>query len=514
MRLSKKIFFNFFVFFLVGIIATAAVSYFIKYMQVHAQEQKQKEIYNRILDGASIEPIDITVDYSKNTSTGSPLIFGGNHGPNNEHYDAWDKIAEIGVTSVRKDLFPELALPWGIQLEDYKNNANNMQDISTWNWSEINKINGLFKNAKEHNMKTFGIVAYIPAWLSTSNKIGGVPKDWDVYEDIVKKTYKIYRDKLDYLEIWNEPNWDIFLNTDNSGMSKEEAYAKIYYHAAKAIREVDHEANDGKIIPLGGPATSNPIETSTLEAVFDNPQTKDSVDFISYHNYESKMLKEPSWDYYKSVLVKYGKSNLPIYITEWNYEPDSQLKSEYNTENMAIPFTGRKFVEFLEMGLSGANYHVLEPLNLRSQNKGQGYMGFYRWENEKAELLPQARTWRLMSSKMKLGKGPSLIYSVNIQESGLNIIGFKNSANQYGVVVVNSTAESKMTFLSLKNIGSARFAKAQIYEASADNEAKDPIYDGDVKLNDNLAIQVYAPSRSVVGLLLTEDREWFDFINL
>lgn len=482
------------------------------------QDQKKLEaMYSQILDGAATSPLTIQVDYNKKISNGSPLIFGGNHAPDLSHQDAWNKIQEIGMTSIRKDFFIDKALPPNITLEEYKKNLGGIADPKNWNTDEISKVKGTFENSRKRGMKNIGIVCYNPPWLTYNNKSNGVPKDWVVYEDLVKKAYKMYRNDVDYLEIWNEPNWDIFFDVKNSGLSVEEAYTKMYYHAVKAIREVDAEANDGKIMPIGGPVGSDVLHTSILDHLlkYGTVNKDETINFISYHNYETKYnIKEPSWKYYKEVLNN-NNFDKPIFITEWNYDPSESKPSRRNTGTPAILYTSNKFIDYLRMGLAGANYHVIEPLDLKKPNEGEGYMGFYRLKNNVAELLPQAKTWRLMSNKMKLGKGESLIYDLSTEDKDLNGVGFKNVAGQYGLVVTNNSGSSKLSTINLSGLGIGKYAKVEIYYASADNDATTPVYSGEIKGDEkNMKLIVYLPKESVVGVTLSPEKNWYDFLNL
>ncbi len=54
-----------------------------------------------ILDGVTAQPVGVKVDYSKQVAKGSPLVFGGAHTPPVTHTDAWKKISDVGVTSIR-----------------------------------------------------------------------------------------------------------------------------------------------------------------------------------------------------------------------------------------------------------------------------------------------------------------------------------------------------------------------------------------------------------------------------
>lgn len=483
----------------------------------YKKEQIQKQLESQILDGSSAAPLTISVDYSKQTAKGSPLIFGGNHAPNVEHQDAWNKIAEVGVTSIRKDLFIDKALPNNISINDYLKNKNGAADTENWNWNEINKIKDIFSNAKKRNFKTIGILCYNPAWLTFSKTPYGVPISWTVYEDIVKKIYKIHRNNLDYIEIWNEPDWNIFFNTKNSGLSPEEAYSILYYHATKAIREVDSSFNDGKTIPIGGPANSDVYHTSVLETLLKSKRinTESNLNYISYHNYETKYnVKEPSWTYYKTVLKKYNLQNKNVMITEWNYDSEGYQKpNKYNTGNDAVIYTANKFIDFLKMGLYGAFYHILEPIAINKPKGGEGYFGFYSWKNGKAELLPQAKTWRILSKSMGLGTGESKIISTQ-NSAELNSTGFINSTGEEGVAFVNDSEEKRVVELKLRNIREVNRVKVEVYIASADENGGKVVQSDIVDTLDNiLQYRLTAPPQSVVGIKIIPESQWYDFID-
>lgn len=513
---------------IIGFFAFVIGSYLWTEHQVKVDEQRRIDLYNHILDGASIQPTQLSIDFSKQISTGSPLIFGGVHSPPLEQQDAWDKLAEVGASLIRTDFVLEYSLPRNISLNDYKNNVNNIQNPSTWNLKTINTINQKYAYAKKRGMKVMGIVCYTPGWLTYDGTEHGVPKDWEVYEDLVKKIYKIHRNYLDYLEIWNEPTSNYFLNIKNSNLTPQEAYRQIFYHAAKAIRDVDNEKNDGKKVLIGGPAGQNPRDTSFLETILDNNDTKKYLNFISYHNYSSD---EPSWTNYKNILKKYDMEKLPIFITEWNYDGKIKEDNQYKTSTPAIYYTANKFIDFLKMGLAGANYYSYNPVIDKSVNQWDGFLGFYRWENGKAELLPQARTWKLLSKQMKLGKGDSKIYDVKqmaksegqiessltgvmndlLSPEPLNSIGFRNIDNQYGTAIVNSSSSPQTVNVILENTNIKNYAKVQVYFATAGNEAKVPVYEGLLKVtNGKINFPFYIPEESVVGMTFTEEKEWYD----
>ncbi len=497
---------------IIGIVFAGATLLWNEY-QVKQSEKKRLVLYDQILEGASIEPTQITVDYTKKDSVGSGLVFGGAQYPDSHEAEVWDMLEEVGVTSMRTDFYLENMVPFATNIEDYKNNKNDVQNVHTWRTDFIQTRKDAFTNAKQHGMKTMGIMSYAPPWLTYSGEARSVPKDWDVYENIVKKAYEIHRNNISYLDLWNEPtHHEAFLDVGDSGFTPEEAYVEIFYHAAKAVREVDKEKNDGKKVLIGGPASDNPAAVNMLEAILKDERTRGYLDYVSYHNYH---IAEPSWDKHKEVLKKYNMEDLPIYLNEWNYKPETHENSPYKTSYPAILFTSNKLVDFLKMGIAGANYYSLLQVQEPQEGKFTQYLAFYRVNNGKVELLPQARSWRLLSKKMSLGKGNSTIIIPQEKIEDLNMIAFINSSNQKGVVIINNSMSPISVNLQLKNMSKNTYIKFSAYYASANNEAKDPVYEGLLKAKDSsLDFPIYIPEESVMGVVFGEEKSWFDISNL
>jgi hypothetical protein len=506
-----------------SVLVAAIGTFVLKERQVMADEAKRKAVFDKILDAASIGPTQLTINYSNPISLGSPLIFGGAHTPPPDHLDAWDKIADAGVTSVRVDFAIDRLLPKNISIEDYRSNKNNIQDTKNWDQKNIDYQLEIFNNAKRRGMKVIGIADYSINWLSYSNTNFGVPKDWNIYKDIVKKTYKIYRPYVDYLEIWNEPNLPdekMFLNVTGSNLTKKEAYEQIYNYTSSVIREVDTEINDGKKTPLGGPVSSTKDDASFLEPLLSNPQTAQYLDFVSYHQYEKAPTESDIK--YKDLLKRYNKPNLPIFITEWSYSPKGKEVANIIPTDAGITYAGSMLLNYLHMGIAAANYHTVTAL---MDNKPYGLEknhAFYKWNYDKAELLPLSRTWRLLSKQMGLGKGESKIHevkqvsSIKDEESDkLNTVGFKNLDGQYGVAIVNDSSSAQTTEVNLENTGINGFVKVQVYYANASNDAKMPVYEGTLKAKGGeINFAYYIPEVSVVGMTFTEVKEWYDFLHL
>jgi hypothetical protein len=483
---------------------------------------------DKILEGMQTGPEEITVDFDKQIATGSPLVFGGVHSPDSNQQDVWNKITDAGVTAIRRGFFMENLLPKNITYEDYKNNINDIQNPANWNRKEINELSKIFQNAKSRNMKVMGILIYPPAWLTYSNTQYGVPKDWEVYEDIVKKIYLLLRNNLDYIEIWNEPNNSSFLDTVDSGLTNEAAYQQIYYHSAKAIRDTDLGINDGKITRIGGPALSNTKAINYINNLFTSNDTKNLVDFISIHYYGDQ---DYSLGLIKETLAQYKKDTLPIFLTEWNYQLGEIYDQNFRSGTKAITFTGSKLLAYLNDGLTGANYYVLLPIDRQKEEKDDPYMGFYNTNNRQVvELLPQVKTWRLLSKSMKLGKGESKIFETkssitnnqfsisDLFSDSINGLGFENVDGEKGMAIVNDSDSEKYFKVTLKNIDKKelKFGKfpIDIYIASAEydgGKAVDRNYLQPDK-NGNIIFTLLLPAKSVDGVIEVKENNLKEII--
>lgn len=466
---------------------------------------------------------NVDIDFSRQTATGSPLIFGGASAPSPDDQDTWNKLRMVGITIIRKDILIESELPTNITLENYKNNVNDVQNPNKWNLNNINKTNEIYRNAQNRGMKVMTIFSYAPKWLTYSGTNMGVPKDWDVYEDIIKKIYKLHRNYFDYIEIWNEPTQEFFLNLKDSGLTREEAYKKIYYHAYKAIKEAQNEINENRIIPIGGQVAYNPYDTAILEALLQDPQTENLLDFITYHNYES--TPEPSWLKLKNILSKYNKEQIPIYLTEWNYNGINLVENRIG--NKAIVYTANKFIDFLKMDIKIANYYSMNSSNRQKYINDDPSFAFYSVINNKSELLPQAKTWRILSVSMGLGKGESRIYNsqysmindqYSINDSGSNAIGFVNIFGQKGMAMVNDEDSEKIINVTMDNVPMKKslFVRtvAKVYVASKDFDGGSVIEKTPPEAkNGKIQFILKLPAQSVMGVLLSEENLIQEFLD-
>lgn len=473
---------------------------------IYKQMAEQKRVEGNVSSAASPDPIPVTVDFSKKIADGSPLIFGGAHYPRVTDKDAWNKIAEAGVTSVRVDLFMEYAFPSGTTLAAYRNNTSEIRDPGNWNREFIEGRKRIMQEAHDRGLKVIAIMDYAPPWLTYNNSQYGVPRDWEIYRDIVGKLYAEYRDRIDYIEIWNEPNMPsdkLFLVPTGSGLTRSQAYERIFEEASTAIREVDEAKNDGKKAKIGAQVSYTSQESDFLIPLLENPDTAKHIDFVSYHHYEPFPSRSDKAT--RDILKEFNKETIPVMQTEWSYSSKGKEVELITPENAGIPYAGSMLVNFLNMGLAAANYHTVTAY-LPSKPFGvERSHAFYYWDGS-ARLFPMAKTWRLMSRILGLGAGTSTIFAQDGNDS-LPMTGFRNASGQEGVVLVNPQKEEKFVEVVFDSLPKGMdWRRASVYIASADDNPGNVVLKTILhREGSSMRMKLYLPKESVTGVLLAAD---------
>ncbi|MCX7997135.1 MAG: glycoside hydrolase family 5 protein [Patescibacteria group bacterium] len=467
---------------------------------------EQQRIVAQTSSASAPDPIKQTIDFSAPVASGSPLVFGGAHYPPLNHGDAWNKIAAVGVTSIRVDIAIQYAFPRGTTLEKYRADTGGIRDPKNWDRAFIEERKAIFKAARARGMKVIAIMNYAPAWLTYTGTEYGVPRDWEIYRDIVGKMYAEYRDLIDYIEIWNEPNMPgdkLFLVPTGSGLTRIQAYERIFKEASDAIRAVDKTANDGIRAKIGAQVSYTSQESDFLIPLLENPETAKHIDFVSYHHYEPYPSRSDTAT--RKILERFSRTDIPVLQTEWSYSSKGKEVDLVIPENAGIPYAGAMLVNFLNMGLYAANYHTVtaylpqKPFGLERSH------AFYHWDGS-AHLFPMAKTWRLMSKTLGLGKGPSVIFRNDSRED-IPVLGFKNVDGREGVVLVNAQQEEKFVEVVFDALpAGVEWRRASVYIASAeDNGASELLRSILHRRGNAMSLKLYLPKESVTGVLLADD---------
>jgi hypothetical protein len=438
------------------------------------------------------DPVVLTMDYSKQISTGSPLIFGGAHYPPVEHTMAWDKLTQVGVTSIRVDLALERLFPANEKLDE----------------KEFNAKKRVFIEAQKRGLTIIAIMDYAPRWLTYTGTEYGVPKDMEVYKQLVSKAYEQYRPYIDYLEIWNEPNMindKLFLIPTGSGLTRIEAYEKIYLNAATAIREVDKNKNDGKLVPIGAQVSFTSADATFLAPLLANPEIKPMVDFVSYHQYEP--VPSNSIFEFKKLTEQYGVPDMPIFLTEWSYSSKGSSIEAITTKPAGIWYATKMLMNYFKMGLAGANYHTVTALEYNKPYGLERNHAFYIREGNNIELLPLAKAWFMLSKTLKLGAGNSQIFETESAAPGdIETLGFINASGEQGMAILNTSENATFIELTVKYPEQPKWSRASVFQMTERTDVPKLLQTQILKPKENaVSIKMYVAASSITGILLKQD---------
>jgi hypothetical protein len=463
---------------------------------------------------------DIKLDYSSFHAKGSPLLFGGVAA-----FDGapWDQYLQMGLSGIRDHIDP----------------------------------------GKGDFVKNKGLT-YI-AITNYNNWSHKVPDNWDDYENWVKDLYSLVKGKADFLEVWNEPgpgfldvggtpyddtawvwkhlqeiygtanrtalpkftkaetytidNW-----TGNSAAQERDfnirlvtAYMDIYYHTVKAIRSIDPN------IPIGGPAAAGPhiryLIYGFLGGILTDPRlARNDVGFASYHTYYYIDRGMNPIYFWRRILREYGRSDLPVFMTEWNQDGgafgDAQCMQE-----AGISFVGQRLCNFFNTGMDGAFYFTL----------GDPYQGWCFYSG--STIAPKSRTYFLMAKQLGLGLGPSTVVGfadssalAHVERTSLKqccedtltgkfvepeeyatVMGAINYSHKPVAVLVNWQSQASRTVtIDLTGLsGLTGTVPMKVYLASANNDATAPTATVSAPVtNGTISYTAAIPKLSVMGLLV------------
>lgn len=213
--------------------------------------------------------------------------------PKDKAVKAMDLIQASGVKWVRLDL------PWNRLQPD----ENKPIDYAYFDW--------LVKELQDRDLQILGLLGYCPDWASSTGQWNGPPKDIEVFASYVKDTVAHYKDQIDYWEIWNEPNLEIYW-VPQDGLK---TYAKLLEASYKAAKQ----ANPGSIILNGGLAMNSYHELRRFYAL----GTKDYFDIANVHLFIGETTPNLGQDlanairHQRGVMAGQGDADKELWITEF-----------------------------------------------------------------------------------------------------------------------------------------------------------------------------------------------------
>ncbi len=449
----------------------------------------------------------VWVNYSSVVnSSASPYLFGGSNEPNpSDQPTVYPELKSVGVTFQRGDIHLDQVLPTGITVAEYQANTNGVANPSNWNWGPVSWVS----DAKSESFTTMANILYAPAWLTDSGTIQGVPSNWSVWQDIVTKVVEHLGSNLNYLEIMNEPTCGFLTTTRSSYGSVGAAADDLYYYSAVAARS----GNSSLII--GGDADCNNSGSfgALSNIIPDSRLTSNLLQFVSYHIYSPTAAASDNIGTLESLLSNNGRSGLPIFITEWNYNYTSNTDDPHVVGDETVTYAVMQFMVWsTQPQLAGVDIFSFIPNNeeLSPYEDCSGCddiaQGFYSMNGSTATLVTQSRAYQLLSVALGMRLGNFKVYSTATQ--GLTgAQGFINAVGNVAMVMTNDTSSATSATVTLADID-ASGCNFTVYIYTADtgsNTAINPtstltnqcITNGQMTLS-NVAL----PSYSAVGVII------------
>jgi hypothetical protein len=427
----------------------------------------------------------VTVNYSSTIATAGNLVFGlSAWGKLTNHSTTAPLLADCGVTIIRSDFYMYDIVP---TREVY--NAG----PSTWNWSPADPTESTgdvgIDPYSALGIKRMMIVHGIPGWMGSGQSTswnGGddaLPvTDWDAFEGVCRAIYDHFKDKVDYFEIMNEP--DTMTIPD---------YVTLYGHALTGMRQID----SNKLI--GGPATGT-TWNEWLNQMMAAYTTQ--VGFGSWHAYDpTHTAKDPEgvadW---KQVAADHGNPNLPLFISEYNWDAGWELFGINCNDPDSIWWVAERISSSMNAGVTGM---MLFGTNETSGAFDDSFRHGFVFINQDGTLTHKANMYRLLSKKLGLGVGNNDMKSVSY--SGIDMAAAAINANGNLVCwFINSTSSDVATSATLNNTGLSGDVSLAHYVASTSNDASSA-YTTEVKTvsSGTVTTSITIPAKSVYGIIVS-----------
>ena len=425
-----------------------------------------------------------SVDFEKQTGTGSPYVFGATQ-PRGLSDDQWDQLKEQGFTLARSQADLTHLVPCKSP-EDYKNNKNGCAEPENWDWKSGIYGDDFVSKAAERGMKV--ILTYKNA---TWNRHEGtpedeetIPRDFNVWQDILTKIINHYKGAVTYLELYNEVDREPQFLVQNSGYTRKEGYKTVLKKAIEAVKNSDYPQ-----LIIGGPAAARIGEEQVIW-MLEEPFIKENMGMISFHDFDNPEYPHEAVTTYQKLLNQYNANDIVIVRSSFvpEYEREKQLP-------------GTLFCSPVAHHLIGALQDGIEAMGLwEIQNKTDEDDVRYWFDED--EVVNTAGLYKMMSNTLKLGKGNCQVY----ESSGLkstSILAARNTDGDYVVVladdIIGKGFSGQMEIVGLPD----RNIIIETYKAGENHDGTSVLSSHEVKVKDNkITLDVDINKYEVAGFLI------------
>jgi len=317
-------------------------------------------------------------------------------------------------------------------------------------------------------------LSYTPAAMSRDGQLTSPPKDWSLWQKLIRETVSRYSGKNGlnlanvYYEVWNEP--DLF---GKWHYGKDPNYLVLYQQTVAAAQSVPNVNS----FNIGGPATTG-FYPNWLKAILKFCyENKLRMDFVSWHRYTENLDDyEDDFEKLNRILTDYPEYfSLERLITE--YGPDSENSPWYDTK-VAAAHAIAGSIRLL------GKVHRVFAFELKDGPDPQGQKFWGRWgllTHEKTGLEKKPRYFAYQFLNKLFGKRLSLI-----GEGSWVAAAAAKDGKVVKVLIVNYDSADhhfETVPVTLKNVPAGNYSFKTSYFMGKETTVQENLAGGDVVKN-------------------------------
>ncbi len=211
---------------------------------------------------------------------------------------------------------------------------------------DFKAYDAIINEALKRNLHILPVVTWTPKWASangnssewmfsppTEKIIGKCGSGYDYLEKFAETISERYKGKIEYWELWNEPDMRPSLYDANGNGTSSDEYAKMLYYFHKGIKAGNKKAK----VVLGGlaqgekePECEKGYALKLLES--ERYPAGENFDVFNFHtNFKPPAEIKKQIENNKKLLKKFGIGEKKIWITETSYtsDPKHQILEGY-----------------------------------------------------------------------------------------------------------------------------------------------------------------------------------------
>ncbi|MCM8757570.1 MAG: hypothetical protein NC903_00710, partial [Candidatus Omnitrophica bacterium] len=220
-------------------------------------------------------------------------------------------------------------------------------------------------------------------------------KDWQSFIEGLIRYFSCQKRYNIWYEIWSSPE------SENFFLGTKRDYLNLYEIVARAVKKIKNETKIS--IPVGGPGSSwwfqnfggntifSPEKSLIYELIRFCKQKDLPLDFISWHAFSCDPAIEKEVTIYKKIPAQLIRDwleyfrldkNIPLIITEWNYDAGSNWSEERSERSyMVASFIPLRLKNMFEADINYQVYFCLEDFqnNKEGLNINRGVFSYSKY---------------------------------------------------------------------------------------------------------------------------------------